>query len=860
MSLTEILLNANHPTDAQARQRAQQQIDAAENGSIEDYIGSLMQELSDETKPQGSRMLAGTLMKNLVSSRDPAKREQLAKRWLCVQPAVRSTVKSLTLSALASPERYARTTAALVTAHIARVELPVNQWPECLPQLCHAAGPQPADRQYLRESALMCIGYLCEECEAHVLTAHAGPILSAVLSASSKDEPHPTVRKEALKALTAGLDFMQPAMEDPTHRTRVLTILCEAASRTTQPQADLDCREAAVDGLVVMVSLYYDKLKDYMQALFSLSVDAIRNDHERVAMKALIFWTTVADVEYEILESGMGGGGGTEFSCMNYALGASKYLVEPLWEILLKQPEEVADDEEWDIVTAATGCLGALACAMGDDLADLVMPSIRQNIQRSDSWSHVNAAVVAFGALQEGLTPDGRYTQIVQEMLPVVLSLSASAHPVISDAATWCLSLIAEFHSDVIFSRDMLRPVLEQTVSMLATKPPRSACRASLVLFHVAKATGGVEETEATNALSPFISVLAEALVATIDRQDVAQSNLRAAAAEALGQVVCACAEDCAGVLAGLLPAVLDRLESSLSHDAAQVGEYQGLLSSIVHFLYRKLKTKAAPLGDRVMTSLLLLLKSHNTTVCEEALMATGSVATSIGESFTRYLPFAIPPLVDALRNHATASVFAIAAGTLSDMTGAVKKAILPHCNEVVVALLDGLRAAELEQSVKPKVLATFGDIALAVEEDFVTYLPVVMNAVSCAAKVTADEVKQNKGDEDLMDFYNELRENMCVCYTGILLGMKQKAKAAFSPYVPQVIELVVQIGTEYSPTMPTETVTAALYLLGDVGNVYGKEVHSLLSPAVRHIMSNAANSPDEEIAEAAKYAMSENG
>ncbi|KAJ9456638.1 Importin subunit beta-1 [Diplonema papillatum] len=88
MSLTQILLEAQS-SDSAMRERAQAQIDAAQNGNIEQYLGSLMQELSDESKPEASRQLAGSLLKNTMVSRDAVKRAaigptvpQFAKRRL----------------------------------------------------------------------------------------------------------------------------------------------------------------------------------------------------------------------------------------------------------------------------------------------------------------------------------------------------------------------------------------------------------------------------------------------------------------------------------------------------------------------------------------------------------------------------------------------------------------------------------------------------------------------------------------------------------------------------------------------------------------------------------------------------------
>lgn len=74
----------------------------------------------------------------------------------------------------------------------------------------------------------------------------------------------------------------------------------------------------------------------------------------------------------------------------------------------------------------------------------------------------------------------------------------------------------------------------------------------------------------------------------------------------------------------------------------------------------------------------------------------------------------------------------------------------------------------KLNRSVKPLILSTFGDIALAIGVDFKKYAEVVLNALHQASAIQADP-----NDYDLIDYFNELREGCLDAYTGILQGLK---------------------------------------------------------------------------------------
>ena len=52
-----------------------------------------------------------------------------------------------------------------------------------------------------------------------------------------------------------------------------------------------------------MPQLYYDKLPMYIQTILEMTLAAIGKESDAVARQSITFWTTVCDVEYEMLGS-----------------------------------------------------------------------------------------------------------------------------------------------------------------------------------------------------------------------------------------------------------------------------------------------------------------------------------------------------------------------------------------------------------------------------------------------------------------------------------------------------------------------------------------------------------------------------
>lgn len=74
-------------------------------------------------------------------------------------------------------------------------------------------------------------------------------------------------------------------------------MVCNATKSTSVP-----VRVVAYECIAKIATLYYDKLMQYMQTLFELSLNTIRADEEAVGMMAIEFWSSVCDEEMEILD------------------------------------------------------------------------------------------------------------------------------------------------------------------------------------------------------------------------------------------------------------------------------------------------------------------------------------------------------------------------------------------------------------------------------------------------------------------------------------------------------------------------------------------------------------------------------
>ncbi len=226
----------------------------------------LAAELANESAAPHVRIAAGVATKNALTARDTARASEYAERWQSVGDAVQSEVKMRAMQTLTTQDSMASTQAGQVIASIASIEIPQGGWRDLIPQLLTAS--QDQSNAKLRQAALQAIGFVCEGLQqTDALREQSNEILTAVIQGARKEESVTHVQLAALHALQNSLVFVRSNFEKEGERNYIMQVICEATQ-----SVDANVKVAAYETLVKIMSLYYDKMRFYMeQALFGVS-------------------------------------------------------------------------------------------------------------------------------------------------------------------------------------------------------------------------------------------------------------------------------------------------------------------------------------------------------------------------------------------------------------------------------------------------------------------------------------------------------------------------------------------------------------------------------------------------------------
>ncbi|KRX22113.1 Importin subunit beta-1, partial [Trichinella nelsoni] len=846
---------SQNPNDLNA---AFEYLHSCSEANLGSFAKNLSELLTNASEQAFIRQAAGLQLKNVLIAKDVNVRSERLQKWESIPIEVRTAVKLNVLNSLGT-ETVRPSIAAQCVASIAYAEFPMNHWPECIPKLATNVTAANSSEN-TKSSSLESLGYICSDLNPTVLRPFADQILTAIIHGMQKNEKSEYVRLVATNALSDSLEFIATNFERETERNVIMQVICE----TTQ-SANENLKVAALQCLVKVMSLYYQHMEYYMQAaLFSISVEAMKSSNQEVALQGIEFWSNVCDEELALAsdeEEAKEKGKSLEVVCRNYAKQALPYVMPILLETLARQVDN-DDDDEWVPAKAAGVCIMLLAQCVGDNIVEHAMPFITKNIASTD-WHFRDASVMAFviACIQLltcffaiGSILDGPNVKIlkpaVAQALPFLLTLTKDPETAVRDTTAWCIGRICDLVKEVVVEESMLASLLPALIEALQQEP-RVASNICWALSSLTSAVYEVSlqqtphgEQPATYVLSPCFAGLVEQLLQTADRTDAYQSNLRIAAYESLMSLIKDSPKDCYTVVQNTLLVILKRLNDLLqmepnlqsANERSQFYDIEGLLCAMLMTVVRRMTAQDLQrIADPIMNCLLQIMKNscerEGGGAMEDALLASASFAegddvdllghvSGLGDSFQKYMTMFFPYVLIALKNREEYQVCSAAVGVCDDLSRVLKDRFAPYVPELMQLLYEILADASVEKSVKPNVLSLFGDIAMALENNFNPYLNLVTQALASALNT-----EMNEDDYYQMEYVLNLRENCIVAFTGLLHGLKGNRESLdfLRPFVLQFINnadklILCEFASE-------EMLTSFCGMVGDVITVYGTTI-----------------------------------
>lgn len=698
-------------------------------------VQSLLSLLSNQTLLASIRQQAGLQLKNLL---------QRHSFWSSLDKPSKSSVQNGLLAILGG-EQWRPSTAALCIQTLAVGDLPTKEWPDLLHILVGNVIGQTKNDAIISAS-IETIGYICSAVQHPCIEEHINQILTAIMFCIKLDRGSNSIQAIAINALSDSLEFATVNFARAAERNYIMQVVCEATQ-----SLDSEVSSLALECIIKIVSLYYPLMEEYMScALCPITLQAVNSGNQKIVFQGIEFWSTLCDVELEMMEN-------CDCDSGLYSSLILPELLDSLHWVLATVAEN--DHDDWTPSKAAAECLRLLSNCSGNDVLERSLMFIRQNIN-SEDWKMKYASIMSLASNLEG--PDKCLVlPMVQSFFHVAGKLLDDVSFQVRKATSWTISYVVEVLPEILKEPDILQIFMNLNMCCLSKEAAivEHACTTIATFIPLVFTSDNILDPNSIR----YFSVVLDRLVWLTDLNNpVAGSvaTVRQVAFQALMELTTHCPQECYHLLEKTILIVLDRLQR-LSLCSGETSSGVNITKSFLCATLNSLLLKIEPnninlISDKVINVLLHLLQVID--VQEDALMAVSTMVELLGSNSSKYIPALFPFLSEAVLNIQDVQVLKCAVGVFGDIYQALGCRMMDYTDSTIASLLTSLANENLDTSVKPEIITTLAEIALALDFNFSKYADTVLKTVLVSKSLNENQTN--------------IRESMIDLYSGIIQGL----------------------------------------------------------------------------------------
>ncbi|KAG5860289.1 importin beta [Encephalitozoon hellem] len=777
-------------SDPAAGKRAEAKILELQSSDFERFISILVEVFGDLKSNDQLRMVSGIILKNSLHANDPELQKGCLSRWLGMRFESREYVKSMVKGAMKGPVPRFCTMAGAALGQIARIEVPNNLYQGFFEEM---------KRMVCDEEAACGVCEAVGVCCSH-LVKEAPDLLQMYNATVFEICMHPLKNGTTSRTKLSGLKCLMNCME-------VKGIFCYEENVNIFLNATIGIWNGNDEELIHKLMICFNRLvmlnykfieKRVLENMLAQYLGRFfKSRHDEIKIQAIEYWCIFAEKEDEEM--------------------INKYMPVVLPEILSlleKGPDYYGD--VWSPHKAASSCLEMYTELKGDKMMrnGMVWGFIETSL-KSGSRASVDIGAVALGSVMCERCEDC-LTKIIPDLVAGI------EYEESKDSCLWALSRVAECNFYAL--ADHLPMILSKCGSVVL-ESSKSSIGASWVMdcvfrsiadskgkdgfaSHIPNATRKRADSFIESFLvKQYLDVL-NVLVKGTELASLNDSSLRVALFSALGELILICPQTVSNILVGFYDYTAKKIDECISvlgyatQDQLLVVEdvlsnYIGLIEAIATARERKDVEDLLELFIRVLES--------------TPTIAFGEVYTSISNLSSKFSPHASRILPYMTRDMRCTDRFVLS--SVINLVGRLANTMGTDFNILATVLTSSLvqclSSEATHRDLKPTILSVFGDIALALERNFESYLDMVVMLFQQISELG------RYSDEEYVD---NLRKNAVQLVNCSLVAIGDSSKVR--SVLPRIIGIAHKIGAEDENGKARNDI---LGLIDDLVGMYGK-------------------------------------
>lgn len=723
----QILHNALQP-DGNVRADAEKTIKSLIQSNFQDFLSVFVQVMLDPSVPTASRHICSIIIKNSLHSKSQRIQKGYESNWMNCSPQFRAEFIKLLESNLNLKEKLVLFNLTKVLGSVIRIELVHGTGHDFFSDMLSLAQA----REYA-VGALEAVSYACDQLYEETMYTFSENEKRLVYSIgvcnlqTSRGEPHDRqLRISTLKCILSSLELYEDILVSEGARTEFLYKVTNYAG------GDQEVFELSLEVLNRFVDVCHH-FPDSELSVLCQFYNSLFASHSDVPLQLFEFWSLLIDLErYDCIRSSM------------------PVLVPNLLSCVKK---EDASDTEWSSHKAACSLLTALNESMR---ALLITEHFCQSfitgcIQSPDLERHAVAETIVGCICGPGAD------DFIYSVLPTILM--DLENPTCVNESLFALAKICE--KDIACAASFLPAVVEKCGSIIGSKSEAST-NAVWVYHAILVATKEEVVKEVESVILYHYANILSVLICKLDQSQPDEYSLRNALNTTLSELITSCPsthrhllDQLESYLYGKVFATVEMVKGSSQEQALQMDD---VLCSFIILLEANLSMKKVFDVSRLCNAFVECLLLPEMLVRGEVYIAMSKLLPHFSIHLKKFITF-------ILRDISSKDVFVIKASInlLSDCAVFLESNFMEFTDTVIPALVNAISSQDIPLELKPDVITSLGDIALAIGRSFEPYLTL---AVLLFSQInTLDRT----GDEDYVD---SLRRSVLKLFSCILVAV----------------------------------------------------------------------------------------
>lgn len=769
----QILHNALQP-DGNVRADAEKTIKSLIQSNFQDFLSVFVQVMLDPSVPAASRHICSIIIKNSLHSKNQRIQRGYESNWLNCSPHFRTEFVKLLESRLNFGEKLILFNLTKILGSIIRIEL------------SHSTGHDFfASMQTLVQTrdyavgVLEAVSYACDQLyeeTTYVFSESEKRSVYSIGTCNLLSSPDGETRDRqllisTLKCILSSLELYEDILVSEGARTEFLYNILNCA-RNDQEVFELSLE--VLNRFVGVCHLFSDSelsvLCQFYNSLFTCRAE--------VPLQLFEFWSLLIDLE--------------KYDCIRSSMSV---LVPSILSCVRK---EDAGDTEWSLHKAACSLLTALNESMKALLITehFCQSFITSCMQSPDLEKHAVAETIVGCICGPGAD------DFIYSTLPTMLADLDS--PVCIGESLFALAKICE--RDIACTVNFLPMIVEKCGAIIGSKSEASTN--AVWVYHailVAVKTDLVKEAE--NVILYHYASILSVLICKLDQSQPEEYSLRNALNTTLSELITSCPpthrhllDQLEGYLYGKIFTTIELVKSSSQEQALLMDD---VLCSFIILLESNLSIKKVFDVGGLCNAFVECLLLPEMLVRGEVYIAMSKLLPHFSIHLKKFIAFMV-------RDISSKDVFVIKASInlLSDCAVFLESNFIEFTNAVIPALVNAISSQDIPLELKPSVIVSLGDIALAIGRSFEPYLALAILLFSQVNTLN------RAGDEDYVD---SLRRSVLKLFSCVLVAVGDSMELRKS-----IGDIVQNVRTAIEEDKEWAYVKESLDILSDIQSIAG--------------------------------------